>query len=220
MKLFKNIQNRARRRNVRGFTLVEMVITVGVFLFIFVGVMVAVQIFGLRIYTLAATKLVATAGGRQALNQIRDQIRGGKMVYVGNCSSPINSSFALIGTTNSQQGNALIIYPTTNLTWYSIYYLDTSTTTNCLIQFNVSNSATTYTKTLAKYVTNQIVFDMEDWQTHIVTNEQSLDNRLLVRVTMQFSQWEYPIAKVGPANGWNAYDYYQLRTRVFRRAWN
>jgi hypothetical protein len=197
-----------------------MVITVGVFLFIFVGVMVAVQIFGLRIYTLAATKLVATAGGRQALNQIRDQIRGGKMVYVGNCSSPINSSFALIGTTNSQQGNALIIYPTTNLTWYSIYYLDTSTTTNCLIQFNVSNSATTYTKTLAKYVTNQIVFDMEDWQTHIVTNEQSLDNRLLVRVTMQFSQWEYPIAKVGPANGWNAYDYYQLRTRVFRRAWN
>ena len=219
MKLFKNIQNRARRRNVRGFTLVEMVITVGVFLFIFVGVMVAVQIFGLRIYTLAATKLVATAGGRQALNQIRDQIRQGKMVYVGNCSSPINSSFALIGTTNSQQGNALIIYPTTNTTSYSIYYLDTSTTTNRLIQFNVSNSVTTYTKTLAKYVTNQIVFDMEDWQTHIVTNEQSLDNRLLVRVTMQFSQWEYPLAFVGGV-GLNAYDYYQLRTRVFRRAWN
>lgn len=219
MKLFKNIQNRARRRNVRGFTLVEMVITVGVFLFIFVGVMVAVQIFGLRIYTLAATKLVATAGGRQALNQIRDQIRQGKMVYVGNCSSPINSSFALIGTTNAQAGNALIIYPTTNTTSYSIYYLDTSTTTNRLIQFNVSNSVTTYTKMLAKYVTNQIVFDMEDWQTHIVTNEQSLDNRLLVRVTMQFSQWEYPLAFVGGV-GLNAYDYYQLRTRVFRRAWN
>jgi hypothetical protein len=88
-----------------------------------------------------------------------------------------------------------------------------------LIQFNVSNSATTYTKTLAKYVTNQIVFDMEDWQTHIVTSEQSLDNRLLIRVTMQFSQWEYPLAFVGGV-GLNAYDYYQLRTRVFRRAWN
>jgi hypothetical protein len=141
------------------------------------------------------------------------------MVYVGNCSSPINSSFALIGTTNAQAGNALIIYPTTNTTWYSIYYLDTRTTTNCLIQFNVSNSVTTYTKTLAKYVTNQIVFDMEDWQTHIVTSEQSLDNRLLIRVTMQFSQWEYPLAFVGGV-GLNAYDYYQLRTRVFRRAWN
>jgi hypothetical protein len=219
MKLFKNIQNRACRRNVRGFTLAEMVITVGVFLFIFTGVMVAVQIFGLRIYTLAATKLVATAGGRQAMNQIRDQIREGKMVYVGNCSSPINASFALIGTTNAQAGNALIIYPTTNTTWYSIYYLDTRTATNCLIQFNVSNSVTTYTKTLAKYVTNQIVFDARDWQNNIVTNEQSLDNRLLIEVKLQFSQWEYPIAFVGGV-GLNAYDYYQLRTRVFRRAWN
>jgi type II secretory pathway pseudopilin PulG len=223
MKLFKNIQNRARRRNVHGFTLVEMVITVGVFLFIFVGVMVAVQIFGLRIYTLAATKLVATAGGRQAMNQIRDQIRGGKMVYVGNCSSAVSSSFNLI-TNAPQQGNALIIYPTTNTTSYSVYYLDFNPNplipyTNRLIQFNVSNSVTTYTKMLAKYVTNQIVFDMEDWQTHIVTSEQSLDNRLLVRVTMQFSQWEYPLAFVGGV-GLNAYDYYQLRTRVFRRAWN
>ena len=219
MKLFKNIQNRARRRNVRGFTLAEMVITVGVFLFIFTGVMVAVQIFGLRIYTLAATKLVATAGGRKALNQIRDQIREGKMVYVGNCSSPSYSSFALIGTTNSQQGNALIVYPTTNTAWCSIFYLDTSTTTNRLLQFNVSNSATTYTNTLAVYLTNQIVFDARDWRNNIVTNDQSLDNRLLIEVTMQFSQWEYPIAFAG-TNGLNAYDYYQLRTRVFRRAWN
>jgi len=219
MKLFKNIQNRARRRNVRGFTLAEMVITVGVFLFIFTGVMVAVQIFGLRIYTLAATKLVATAGGRKALNQIRDQIREGKMVYVGNCSSPSYSSFALIGTTNSQQGNALIVYPTTNTAWCSIFYLDTSTTTNRLLQFNVSNSATTYTNTLAVYLTNQIVFDARDWQNNIVTNYQSLDNRLLIEVTMQFSQWEYPVAFVGGV-GANAYDYYQLRTRVFRRAWN
>jgi hypothetical protein len=220
MKLFKNIQNRARRRTVRGFTLAEMVITVGVFLFIFTGVLVAVQLFGLRIYTLAATKLVATAGGRKALNQIRDQIRGGKMVYVGNCSSAVSSSFQFI-TNAPQQGNALIIYPTTNLTWYSVYYLDTSTTTNCLIQFNVSNSVTTYyTKTLTTYVTNQIIFDARDWSNNIVMSEQSLDNRLLIEVTMQFSQWEYPIAKVGPSGGWNAYDYYQLRTRVFRRAWN
>jgi hypothetical protein len=221
MKPFKNIQNRARRRNARGFTLAEMVITVGVFLFIFTGVLCAVQLFGLRIYTLAATKLVATAGGRKALNQIRDQIRGSKMVFVGSCSNAVSSSFQLISTNAPQQGNALIIYPTTNSTWYSVYYLDTSTTTNRLIQFNVSNSITTYyTKTLATYVTNQIIFDARDWQNNIVSNEQCLDNRLLIEVTLQFSQWEYPIAKVGPSGGWNAYDYYQLRTRVFRRAWN
>ena len=110
MKLFKNIQNRARRGNIRGFTLAEMVITVGVFLFIFTGVMVAVQVFGLRIYTLAATKLSATAGGREALNQIRDQIREGRTVNVGSCSSAVNSSFHLI-TNASQQGNALFDAP-------------------------------------------------------------------------------------------------------------
>src|SRR5208283_4212067 len=43
MKLFETIQNRPRRRSVRGFTLAEMLITVGVFLFIFTGIWVAVQ---------------------------------------------------------------------------------------------------------------------------------------------------------------------------------
>ena len=218
MKLLKILQRRPRRRYARGFTLAEMVITVGVFLFIFTGVWIGVQIFGLRIYTLAATKLVATAGGRQALNQIRDQIREGKVVYVGNCTTASSSSFKYI-TNAPQQGNALIIFPTTNLNYCSIYYLDTSTGTNRLVQFNVSNNVTTYKKTLAMYLTNQIVFDARSFQNAIVTNEQSLDNRLLIQVTMQFSQWEYPVAFVGGV-GLNAYDYYQLRTRVFRRAWN
>jgi hypothetical protein len=222
MKLFKYIQNRQRRRNARGFTLAEMVITVGVFLFIFTGVWIAIQIFGLRIYTLAATKLVATSGGRQALNLIRAQIRDGKIVYVGNCSSASVSAFQLI-TNAPQQGNALIIYPTTNMTSCTIFYLDTSTSTNRLMQFNAANIAgtwsNTYTNTLAKYITNQIVFDARNFQNTIVTNEQSLDNRLLIEVTMQFSQWEFPVAVVGGV-GLNAYDYYQLRTRVFRRAWN
>jgi len=221
MKLFKTIPNR-RRENRRGFTVPEMVTTAAIFLYVFTGTWLAVQLFGLRIYTTAATKLVATADGRKALNQIRDQIRGARMVYVGNCSNALGSSFQLIGATTNglQQGNALILYPTTDMSWYSVLYLDTSTTTNRLIQFNVTNSTTTYyTNTLAKYLTNQIVFEMQDWQGNTATNELSLDNRLLVRVTMQFSQWEYPIAYIG-TNGANAYNFYQLRTRVFRRAWN
>ena len=218
MKLFKYMRNRPRRGTARGFTLAEMVITVGVFLFLFTGIWVAIQVFGLRISTLAATKLVATAGGRQALNQIRDQIRSGKTVYVGNCSTASGSSFHYI-TNAPQQGNALIVYPTTNMAKYTIFYLDTSTSTNRLVQFNVLNNVTTNTRTLASYLTNQIVFDARDWKNNIVTNEQSLDNRVLIEVQMQFSQWEYPVAYVGGV-GLNMYDYYQLRTRVFRRAWN
>jgi hypothetical protein len=228
MKPIRSIQNRARRKTVRGFTLAEMAITVGVFLFIFTGVMVGVQIFGFRIYALAATKLVATAGGRETLNQIREQIREAKTVHVGNCSNVLFSAFSLIGTNSWQQGNALIIYPTTNTASCQIYYLDTQTTTNRLIQFNATNTLaatggtnwlSNYTNVLARFITNQIVFDARDWLNNIVTNEEILDNRLLIEVTMQFSQWEYPIAFVG-GKGLNAYDYYQLRTRVFRRTWN
>jgi hypothetical protein len=237
MKLFKSNQQRSGFGNPGAFTLVEVMLTVGIFLFIFVGAMVAVQIFGLRVYTLAATKLVATTSGRETLNQIRDQVRSSKLVYVGTCSSPGYSSFSLLaGATNAvQRGNALIIYPTTNGASGSIYYLETNclgtiatNSANWLVQFNFTNTSwasgstnwtVTYTNILAQYITNTFVFDMEDWQGTICTNSQALDNRLLIGVTLQFSQWEYPIAVVG-GSGFNAYDYYQLRTRVFRRAWN
>lgn len=218
MKLSRKTQSPARPDGFRGFTLAEMLIAVGIFSLV-IAAMVAVQLLGMRVYTLAGTKLVATAGGRKTLNQLRDQIRGGKIVYVGNCSSAGTNSFQLIGTNSVQAGNALIVYPTTNTTWYSVFYLNTNSTTNNLVQFNISNNAVTYTATLAQYLTNLLVFDCEDYQGNIISNEQCLDNRLLIRVTMQFSQWEYPVGYVGGV-GWNAYDYYQLRTRVFRRAWN
>ena len=65
MKLFYPNHTRPQRRSLYGFTLVEMYCTVAIFLMI-VGAMVAVQIFGLRVYTLSATKLTATEGGRKA----------------------------------------------------------------------------------------------------------------------------------------------------------
>ena len=223
MKLFKNTQNRPPRRCLPGFTLAEMVITVGVFLFIFTGAMIAVQIFGLRVYTLAATKLVATAGSRKAMNQIRLQIQQAKTVYVGNCSVTGPTSFSLI-LSNYQQGNALIVYPTTNMASYTIFYLEFSTqtnSTNYLKQYNVLNGVPTLTNTLASFLTNQIVFAAADYYGNIwtSTNYSGLSNRLVIWVTMQFSQWEYPVGYVGGV-GVNAFDYYQLRTRVYRRAWN
>jgi type II secretory pathway pseudopilin PulG len=219
MKIFKTINRRSSRAP--AYTLVEMITTVGIFMFIFVGVMVSVQLFGLRIYTLEATKLVATAGARAALNSMRDQIREAKTVYVGNCSTESTSSFALINFTNAQQGDALIVYPTTNTTGYTVFYLDTNTGTNCLMQFNVTNGAVTYTNQLASYITNSIIFDAESWgfPGTIATNYTALDNRELIRVTLQFSQWEYPIAYIGGTT-FNAFDYYQLRTKILRRAWN
>jgi type II secretory pathway pseudopilin PulG len=224
MKLSSHIPSRAARRNLFAFTLVEMMMSVGIFLVIFVGVMVAVQIFGMRVSTLAATKLIATAGSRKAMDQIRDEIREAKTFYIGNCSSAGASTFTTNTIPNPQQGNALEVFSTTNSVPYSIYYLNTNNApTNNLLAFNVTTNSSgnnvTNIEVLTSYITNQMIFDAEDYQGVILTNAQSINNRYLVKVTFQFSQWEYPIAYVGGV-GFNAYDYYQLRTRILRRAWN
>src|ERR1700733_2518932 len=161
MKLFPNIPAHPHRTNISAFTLVEMMMTVGIYLFIFIGVMIAIQIFALRVYTLSATKLSATASGRQAMNQIRDSIREAKMLQVGTLAtvgSP--TSFNPISGNTSAAGGALRVYSTTNMgAPYTVYYLDTTTpATNYLRMYSVnagSNAASIVT--LAGYITNTIV---------------------------------------------------------------
>lgn len=221
-----------RRAGASAFTLAEMLIAMGIFSMVIIA-MVATQLFGLRVYTLAATKLNATAGCRKALNQVRDAVREAKTVNVGNCNST-PGSFTNLGLAALQIGNAVLINPTTNAIPYTLFYLDRTTTTNCsLMQFVVaSNAANTAlisnTYTLASYITNQDIFTAQDWKGNTLTNEDQVDNtlaaipnRLVILMKLQFYMWEYPIAYVGTNTGYgNMYDYYQLRTKITRRAWN
>ncbi len=71
MRLLSNRPSRTRR--LAALTLVEMMVATGIYLGLFIGAIVSVQIFALRVYTLAATKLTATEGSRRALNQMRDE---------------------------------------------------------------------------------------------------------------------------------------------------
>lgn len=209
-----------------GFTLVEMWVTVGIFLMVIAG-MVYIQLFGMRLYTLAATKLSATDGCRKALNQVRDQVRQAKDLDVGTCSG-FPSSFNPLGMTKYQIGNALKIYPccatnggvdTNN---YILFYLNSS---NSLVVYNTTNYGTNFsTITLANYITNQDIFAAQDYAGNILTNEdqlQSIGNRLVIYVKLQFYEWEYPIAFIGTNSSYgNMYNYYQVRTKIARRAWN
>jgi hypothetical protein len=70
------------------------------------------------------------------------------------------------------------------------------------------------TVTLASYITNQIIFDAEDCFGNILTNNY---NNRIIRMELDFYQWEYPIGYIGGANGLNAYDFYRLRTKITRR---
>jgi type II secretory pathway pseudopilin PulG len=217
MKLFPNIQSRSCRTKISAFTLIEMMISIGIYLVIFIGVMIAIQVFALRIYTLAATKLTATGDARKALNQIRDDIRQAKTLQVGNlitAGSP--TSFSPVTNNSPAQGGALQIFQTTNSVPYTIYYLNTTSTPTNLVAYIVNSNSVATSVTLVRYITNSIVFDAEDWNNNIVTNNPK--NNQIYKMTLQFSQWEYPIAFIGTNQGLNEYNYYQLRTKVCRRA--
>jgi type II secretory pathway pseudopilin PulG len=189
-----------------AFSLVEMMVGTGIFLGIFVGVMVGLQIFGLRVYTLSATKLTATADARKTLNVLREQIRAAKTVYVGNFT---NGMFLRITNGLPQAGNALQIAFTTNASDAITYYRQTYGSTNALYCLSGGTE-----NLLANYVTNNFVFSAEDYQAKTMT---SYDNNPVIRVTMYFYQWQYPIGFIGN-EGLNAYNHYRLQTRVSRRA--
>jgi prepilin-type N-terminal cleavage/methylation domain-containing protein len=188
-----------------GFTLVELMIASTILVSI-VGAMVAIQIFGLRVTALAATKLIATTSSRETLNSVRDQIRSSQQDYIGIYS---NSTFIRITNGLPQIGNALQIFTTTNSssTNFIVFYRDPST--NSIYSVDSAGNR----DLLANYVTNYYCFQAEDYQGNILTNYQ---NNPVIAMAMSFSQWEFPVGYVG-GNGVNAYDYYYLRTRIARR---
>lgn len=201
---------KTQRMTTAGFTLVEMMIALGIFTMIIAG-MVAVQIFGMRVQTLAATKLMATTDGRETLNAMRDQIRSAQQVYVGTFSNGVFTQ-----ATGLQIGNALQLFTTTNYAspYYTIFYQDPSTNVVYSITNNPASSNLYDGQTvLAQYMTNYYCFQAEDYTQTVVSNYL---NNVVICVTMNFSQWEYPIGYVGGV-GANAYDYYYLRTRITRR---
>ena len=208
-----------RRQQLSAFTVVEMLVSIGIYLFIFVGVVVAIQIFAMRVYTLAATKLTATQSSREALNQIRDDIRQGKGLLVGRCDN--DGNFTAVTGTNGAVGNALKVFTTTNFSGppYSLYFLQTNTvggiSSNNLLYAAFTGSSSVVVN-LATYITNLDVFAAEDCYGNVISNY--LQNNQVFTIKLQFYQWEYPIAIVSTNGGFNAYDYYQLRTKVCRRA--
>jgi len=202
----------AQQRGLSAFTLVEIMLSTWTYAFVLIGVVIAIQIFSLRVYTLADTKLRATQGARQALSQIENDIRQSVAVSIGNCSSDNASSFQAVPSTNLAAGNALIVYAVTNLAApYTLYYLETNNpgggmASNNLMCLQVGIGSSNLLK-LATYVTNSILFTGEDCQGNVLSN--TTGNQVF-GVTLQFCQFEY-------AYGSNAFNYYQARTKICRR---
>jgi len=154
-------------------------------------------------FNITSTRLSASDHARKVLNLVRDEVRSGKLLYVGNGSS---TEFTHIAPDRLHQGNALQIHPSTDTNVFIRYFLDTATQT-----LKRTTSGNTNVQVLAPYLTNQIAFVAEDFAGNILTNDQ---NNRVIKMVLDFYQWEFPVARAGDGA---FFDYYHLQTRVTRR---
>jgi type II secretory pathway pseudopilin PulG len=189
----------------RAFTIVEIMVSLAVFSFV-IAAMVSSQLFGLRVNAATSAKLTSTAGARFTMDQVRDRIRSANTIYVGNWNGAV-----FLAATNGQrqEGRALQIFSSTNAALYYLYYL--STTTNQLVIYH-GDGTNGASRILTGNITNQVIFDAEDFQGNVLTNNQ---NNRIISMTLDFYQFEYASGSRG-----NAYNHYQLRMRAAQRLLN
>jgi prepilin-type N-terminal cleavage/methylation domain-containing protein len=186
----------------RAFTLPEMMTTMAIFAMVMAAVL-ASQLYGMRMFQVTSPKLGASDEARAAISSLVGDIRSAKLIRVGTGSL---GDFTECPANQLQQGNAIQIYPTLDLSSYVRYYWDISDqkfkrTTNGAVAYDV----------LASSVSNSLVFTSEDSVGNILTNNQ---NNRVIGLKLEFYQIQYPKMAVGPGQ---YYDYYQLHTRVTQR---
>jgi prepilin-type N-terminal cleavage/methylation domain-containing protein len=187
----------------RAFTLTETMVAMAVFAVCLVGV-VSAHIFGLRMYNIAASKLSASDNSRKVTSLIRNEIRQAKLIEVG---SGGDAGFTNAPDGGPQCGNALRIFPTTATNDYVLYYGNAADQTLRRLRSGAGAAAV-----IARYVTNQVLFQAEDYAGNVLTNDQ---NNRIISLRLEFWQWEFPVAQAG-LGGW--YDYNRLQTKTTRRA--
>jgi prepilin-type N-terminal cleavage/methylation domain-containing protein len=184
----------------KGFTLPEILIATTVFL-LMVGGIIAANLFGLRMFKITETKLNAITWSRQAIEKLSAEVRTSNSVFIRNITTNGVLEELLDGET--QQGNALQIYPTTDTNNYTVYFVNLLDET---FRQTVATPNGTNTVILADAVTNTIAFAAQDFSGNVLTNNQ---NNRGIHLTLEFYQ---------PARFMLGADYYKLETSMTRRA--
>jgi hypothetical protein len=198
-------------RGSRGLTLAEMMITMGVFSLVVLGLLYS-QIFGMRQDQLVESKLGASDMARRSFEQLANDIRGSQMHYVGTYAS---GTFTKLGNGTPQQGNAVQLFlNATNATAYLVYYFDTTSTPgNTLLRRFHSGDATN--AVIADHLTNyyggSLLFVGENYNGNQQTDPNAYKS--VVHFTLGFLQYEYPMTKVGSTSDY-LYDFYKMEFRL------
>jgi hypothetical protein len=191
----------ALHRSKLAFTLPEMMVSVGIFTLMALGV-VMTMIFGLKYDELVNSKLGATELSRMSFDDLMSDIRSSKKWNIGIGSF---TNFTAYSNQNALVGTALQLYSdSNNLTNYTRYWFDTNNSWLC----RATSGASTF-KIIAQYLTNSsgtgMEFRAQDYNGNTL---EDLTYKYVIVTTMEFCQYQYPITKVGPHN---YYDYYRIQ---------
>lgn len=199
MKPYAQYNVSSTRRDLRAMTLIELMVALAVFGLALVAMLYA-HIFGLRQDQLVNSKLGASDESRRAFNQLADEIRSAKIWQVG---SGDGSHFAAIANGSTQRGNALQLNLTTDTNSFVRYYFDAQKG-----RLYRKESDEDGLQVIARYLTNSMYFQAEDFLGHV---KSDLSYKYVIRVKMEFYQYQYPLTKVGPDY---YYDYYKMEFTV------
>lgn len=188
-------RHRSQRLN-EGFTLPEILIAMTVFLLV-VGAILSANLFGLRMFQMTNTKLKVTQWSRLTIEKLTDQIHGCNSLSILNVDTNGNFTGLLDGET--QQGNALQIYPTANTNNYIIYFVNLADQT-----FRRTTNQTDTGVILADSVTNTLPFSAQNLSGTVLTN----NNNQVIHLILEFHQ---------PAHFMQDADYYKLETSIKQR---
>ena len=183
----------------RGLTLVEMMITMGIFAFA-MAAMLSAYIFGLRQDQLVQSKLGASDESRRSFQRVAYDIRCANSHAVGNYDAA-NTNFAPIVNGNDQVGNALRIYLSGTNAASIIYYFDTNgaSGTWTLKRIHTGDAAATV---IATNLQNSCTFSAEDYTGAL---QSSMIDKDVIHFTLDFVQYQYPKTLVGPSYYYDRY---------------
>ena len=186
----------------RGFTLSELMVTMGVTLMVMAGVFSS-HMFGLRMFEITKAKLGASDEARAAVSKLIEEVRSAKILRIGQGNL---ASFTEVAVNAPQAGSAIQIHPTTSTNTFVRYFWDIADN-----KLKRTTNGSSSVSVVAHSISNQMVFTAEDYKGTILTNNE---NNRVIGLTLQFYQLEYPAVAIGPGN---YYDFYQLRTKITRR---
>jgi prepilin-type N-terminal cleavage/methylation domain-containing protein len=202
-----NSRNPDARRNLSraGMTLVELMVAMGLFGFVSVGLLYT-HVFCLRQDELVNSKLGASDQSRKGFSLLTRDIRAAKVWEVGNVNSA-GTNFTGISEGAVQKGNALRLSYSTNWNEGLLYYFNTNNLVDGgkLYRIKLTTGDTTL---IADYLTNRtanaLMFQAENYKGAPQTNRT---HKGVVKVMLEFAQYQYPLTKVGPGY---LYDYYKM----------